>query len=267
MNINVADINEEIMNKLRYRVLEVNSLSGEGHILSSLSSLEMLISIVANQSENFDKDYPWDHPFILSKGHAALGFYVVLEFFGYIKEEELNNFAKYGSNLGGHIDSSKSSLFYFSTGSLGHGLPVAIGVAYVKKYSGDEKSPIFVICGDGEFMEGSIWESLQFASRMNLTNLKILVDCNNSHTSQGQNVNYLENIIRNIGFDVSIINGHDTRVIIDKISKISPSKPQVFLCETKLGHGVEFVEGKKEWHRRTISSLDLQQVKNQLGIK
>jgi transketolase len=227
----------------------------------------MLISIVASQSENINKDYPWDHPFVLSKGHAALGLYAVLEFFGYIKNEELNNFAKYGSFLGGHIDSTKSSLFYFSTGSLGHGLPVAIGVAYVKKLSGDEASPIFVICGDGEFMEGSIWESLQFARRMNLTNLRILVDCNNSHTSQGQTVNYLENVIRNIGFDVSILNGHDVGMLIDKISIISPSKPQVFLCETKLGNGVKFVESKKEWHRRKISNLELQQVRNQLGIE
>ena len=247
--------------------MEVNSLSGEGHILSSLSVLEMIIAIVTKQRQNKNNNnaYLWRDPFILSKGHAALGFYVVLEKMGLISTEELNKFGSHGSRFGGHTDARKFPLSYFSTGSLGHGLPVATGTAFQLMKS-DPDASIYCICGDGEFMEGSIWESLFFATRMNLGNLKILIDCNSTHIPQKFNIERLGSILTEIGCSVKEVDGHDVQEILEALKEEKSSAPLVLLCRTRMGNGVELVEGKKEWHRKVVTPDDLNLVKKQFGI-
>lgn len=255
------------LDHMRYRVIEVNSLSGEGHILSSLSVLEMIYAIVKLQKRNSDSNNPyiWRDPFVLSKGHAALGFYVVLEEMGLIATNELNSFGTHGSRFGGHADARKFPLSYFSTGSLGHGLPVAVGAAFELAKS-DPDAITYCICGDGEFMEGSVWESLFFATRMNLANLKILIDCNSTHISQGFSLERLMGILSEIGCATSEVDGHNVDEITAALQEHHSHAPQVLLCHTKMGYGVNLVEGKKEWHRKVVSPEDLIFVKQQFGI-
>ena len=229
--------------------------------------MEMIYAIVKLQRINYDGDnsYIWRDPFVLSKGHAALGFYVVLEEAGLITSNELNTFGTHGSRFGGHADARKFPLSYFSTGSLGHGLPVAVGAAFELTKS-DPDALVYCICGDGEFMEGSIWESIFFATRMNLVNLKILIDCNSTHASQGFSLERLMGILAEIGCEVSEVNGHDVDEIMRELRVESSTGPQILLCRTKMGNGVKLVEGKKEWHRKVVTSVDLISVKKQFGI-
>jgi transketolase len=254
--------------RLRYRILEINSISGEGHILSSLSSLELMIAIlnVQRKKAHFRADsYPWEDPFILSKGHAALGFYVVLESLDLLEKNDLEEFGKFGSKLGGHPDSTKFPLAYFSTGSLGHGLPVSVGAAYSLANKGGWHK-VYCLCGDGELMEGAIWESLAFASAMKLSNLQVLVDCNSTHTKNGVSIESLTKRLSGYDLEIVVVNGHN----LDELNIIleTPQKnTRILLCETKMGNGVPLVEGKKEWHRKKISTQELANVKVKLGIE
>jgi len=254
---------------LRYRILEINSISGEGHILSSLSSLELMIAILNAQRKktNFlDNSYPWEDPFILSKGHAALAFYVVLESLGLLKKSEIEGFGKIGSNLGGHPDSNKFPLAYFSTGSLGHGLPVSVGTAYSLANKSDYHR-VYCLCGDGELMEGSIWESLAFASSMKLSNLQILVDCNSTHTKNGISIESLTKRLSGYDLEIVVVDGHNLDALNNVLNTPQKNNPRILLCKTIMGYGVPLVEGKKEWHRKRVGHDELVNVKAQLGIE
>ena len=253
---------------LRYRILEINSMSGEGHILSSLSCLELMIAVLSLQRKKSTlqtDSYPWEDPFILSKGHAALGFYVVLEAFGFLQSNEIENFGKFESNLGGHPDARKFPLAYFSTGSLGHGLPVAVGAAYSLGNKGDS-SNLYCLCGDGEFMEGSMWEALHFASSMKLSNLQVLIDCNNTHTKNGISIESLVKRLSGFDLEIIVIDGHDLSQLQKTLTAPHSGRSRILLCKTKMGHGVPLVEGKKEWHRKWVGSEVLDKVRIELGV-
>jgi transketolase len=256
------------LNRLRYRIMEVNSISGEGHILSSLSVLEMILAVVNVQRKSYNlnpPEYIWSDPFVLSKGHAALAFYVVMEDLDLLDPAELDRFGAHQSRFGGHVDARKSSLAYFSTGSLGHGLPVAIGAALQLSKS-DSEATVYCICGDGEFMEGAMWEALSFASQMKLKNLRILVDCNSTHGAQGFGQDALFRRLRAFGNEVRQINGHNLNEITKALHKKPKLGPSVILCKTNMGNGVSLVQGKKEWHRRVISADDLLMIKKELEM-
>ena len=192
------------MKELIKKVLKMAYVSGEGHIPSALSILDILWVL-------YDKVMTKDDRFVLSKGHGALALYAVLSEIGMIKQSELDEFALFDSNLGGHPDTNKIDGVLASTGSLGHGLPMAVGMAKAKKMKGEE-GRVFCIIGDGECNEGSIWESLMIASHHKLDNLTCIVDYNRS-TDRALDLGDLAEKFRSFGWYVDDVDGHNQEII------------------------------------------------------
>jgi transketolase len=164
---------------LRKNILEAAFKAQEGHIPSAFSILE----IVYGFYNRFHKEQLMiegkKHHFILSKGHGSLALYAVLSHFGIISEDWKYTFASASSEYGGHPDSNKITGVEVSSGSLGHGLPIALGIALGKRIK-KEDGRVYVLVGDGEINEGSNWESFLLLGKFNLRNLVVVVDCNDS---------------------------------------------------------------------------------------
>ena len=230
------------MNKpLIKRVLDVAYLAKEGHIPTSLSVLDILYVLYDKHIRN------GNNHFILSKGHASLGLYTVLEHFNLL-EDDLNGFCKFNSNLGGH-PTNKIPNVKTSTGSLGHGLPIGVGIAMSEKIKNTDNK-IFVLIGDGEANEGTIWESALLASHHNLNNLYCIMDYNRSN-DRALKLDDVLNKFKSFNWDCYEIDGHNHGEILSKTSVISNDKPVFILANTTKGHGIKIMENNPEWHHKT----------------
>lgn len=246
----------DIRNKLVYRIIELAHASKEGHIPSSLSVLDIIYALY--------KDYITknaDHKFILSKGHASLGLYVVLDHFGLL-QTELTSFCKFDSLLGGHPTSKVHSI-EASTGSLGHGMPIAVGVAMAKKIQGIGGN-VFVLIGDGEANEGTIWESALLAKHHKLDNVICFLDHNHS-TDRALDIGDMISKFSAFGWTTMNINGHD----IDNVGsiEITNGKPTFVVCNTIKGKGIAMMEGNPEWHHKSPTAEQVRLIVEELGNK
>jgi transketolase len=186
--------------------------------------------------------------FILSKGHGCLALYAIFMEMGIISEEELNTFCSYDSRLGGHPHRLKLDNIYASTGSLGHGLPMAVGVALSKKIQGST-GRVFCLIGDGESNEGSVWESIILAEKLKLDNLICIVDYNNSQI-RSLPMKTLGKKFDSFGWAVEKCDGHSISSLVDTFSSIvSSSKPISIICNTIKGKGIIEMENNMfAWH-------------------
>lgn len=224
------------MNNLIKKIVELSHLSKEGHIPSSLSILDILYVFYNKFSQE---------KLILSKGHAALGLYVILEHFDLL-ETDINTFCKFDSILGGH-PTNKVKNVVASTGSLGHGLPIGVGMALGHKIQNIDQK-VVVLIGDGECNEGTIWESALLASHHNLNNLYCIVDYNHSG-DRALSLGDIQNKFSSFGWQVLDIDGHNQVQIEQSINFISP-KPVLILANTIKGKGISFMENNPEWHHK-----------------
>ena len=196
------------LQQIRWDVVKMVHRAKEGHIPSAFSVLEIFYAIYKNKNK---KD-----TFFLSKGHASAGLYAILAHFGILKKEELETFCDYNSLLGGHPH-IKEGYFMNSSGSLGHGFPIAAGYALSKKIK-KESGRVFCVVGDGECNEGSIWETAMYAEQLKLENLVCIVDNNNSQTRAMISMNLGEKF-KAFGWSVREVNGHSipelTKAIFD----------------------------------------------------
>ena len=244
------------LNKIRYLVLESCFNIKEGHVGSAFSVLEILYVIF--------KNYFKKHYFVLSKGHAAIGVYAIMNHFKILNDKDFKSFCKFNSKLGGHPDSIKVPGLNFSTGSLGHGLPVSSGLAFGLKMKKDKKNIICLI-GDQELMEGTTWESLHIISNYNLKNILLIIDRNNSDF---RSIKFLDLKKRLSVFcdKISEINGHDMRALtisMDKALK-NKNKFEIIIAKTIKGKGVKAIENNPAWHHKAPSSEELKKFKNEL---
>jgi transketolase len=259
------------MQSLRKLVLEVANVSKEGHIPSSLSVLDILFVAYSDfiELEDDNRDEIKGNRFILSKGHASLGLYVVMNHVGLISQDDLFSFAKFDSPLGGHPDRNKISKIELSTGSLGHGFPQSVGMCKALKI---KKKPghLYVLIGDGECNEGSIWEAALFANHYKLNNLVVLIDYNKlqSLTSVNKTIKLepLKSKWISFGWKVLQANGHDLRSIKKNIfaATVSRIKPVIIICHTTKGKGASLMENKILWHYRTPSINEQKIIKEQI---
>ncbi len=242
------------------RGLVVRSLlgGGRGHMGSAMSLIEILRVLydnVANiNKKNFKKKIR--DRVILSKGHGCLALYAILADKNFINKKELDKASRINSILGGHPESSKVKGVEASTGSLGHGLPIGVGLALAAKISKVNYN-IFVIVGDGEINEGSVWESAMIATKHKLDNLKVIIDYNKIQsygpTKDVLNLEPLKEKWKSFGFDVSEINGHDVKKLKKNFlnfKKIKNKKPSVTICHTIKGKGFNFAEDNPYWHHK-----------------
>lgn len=254
------------MKKLKETIIKSASLSKEGHIPSALSVLDILwvlydkiLNLDSSNLDHADRDR-----FILSKGHASLGLYVVLAKKGFLPAEDLKNFSAFDSLLGGHPDRNKIFGVEASTGSLGHGFPISVGMALGLKI---KKSParVFVVVGDGECNEGTIWEGAMLAAHHNLTNLCCVIDYNHS-TDRALLVGDLAQKFKAFGWDTVTVNGHDQKNL-EKIFKqdfTNNKRPLAVIAETIKGYGVKLMENNPAWHHRSPSEEELAAILNEV---
>jgi transketolase len=251
--------------------LEMVVRSRASHIGSALSMTDILavlyfdlLNILPSDSKNENRDI-----FILSKGHACVSLYATLGLKGFFDLKDLETYGLNGSNFMNHI-SHKVSGVEFSTGSLGHGLPFATGVALGKKIK-NQSNKIFVVVGDGELDEGSNWEALLFASHHKLDNLSIVVDYNNlqslSTVKETLNLEPLANKFEAFGCNVYSVDGHNHLELYDVFKKSinnSSDKPTVIIANTIKGKGVSYMENKVKWHYSTPNQDELMQALNEI---
>lgn len=259
----LSEINE--INSIKRNILQVAYDSKEGHIASSFSIINILyviykriLKIDINDLMNENRDI-----FILSKGHASLGLYAVLQNMGFISQSDLSSFCKLGSQLGGHPDRNKVNGVEVSTGSLGHGLPMAVGMALGYKIQ-KKNNRAFVLIGDGELNEGSMWESIILAAHHSLNNLTCIVDYNHS-TDRAVYLGDLSNKFSAFGWAVRSINGHDNEEIYNALDSGNHDAPMVIIANTIKGYGCKMMENNPEWHHKSPNSEQLDKMLEELG--
>lgn len=230
---------------LRRRILEIAVKSDEGHIPSSYSVLEIIWAL-------HNQIMSPDDRFLLSKGHAALALYVVLEELGRIPAKAMENFCQPGSVLLGHPERMEEWGVEATTGSLGHGLPMACGLAYAMKLQGEGR--VFCLIGDSEAEEGSIWEAAHIATRHKLSNLVLLIDANKTSPNQIDGPPWQASLgekFAAFGWFVSRVNGHNVSSIKRACAARGGDKPFVVICDTVKGCGVKaMAQDPQAWHHR-----------------
>ena len=258
--------------KIRITVLQMVHVANSSHVGSCFSMADIL-AVLYERILSYDSSNPqWEDRdrFILSKGHAAASIYAVLAAKNFFSEKLLDSYGVNGSNLMTHI-SHKIPGVEFSTGSLGHGLPFAVGKAMIAKKT-NKKWKTYVVLGDGEMDEGSNWEALMFASHHKLDNLVAIIDYNKlqSLTSVEETLALepLAKKIESFGACVKEINGHDHLVIEETLMNgWEAGKPLILIAHTTKGKGVSFMEDLVEWHYRSPNKEQMAIALKELGAE
>lgn len=243
---------------LRKNIVRALFSANRGHFGSSMSLVEIL-RVLYDDIIFFDSKNPKNEKrdrVILSKGHGCLALYSILADKNFFKLDEFDNFLNLDSILGGHPENDKVPGVEASTGALGHGLPIAVGMAISLKLK-KSKSKVYVILGDGELNEGSNWEAMMSANKYKLDNLKIIIDYNKIQSYDFvKYVNDLEPLYKkfeNFGFSVSEINGHNVKDLQKNFLKFQKQKNKissVTICHTIKGKGFKMAENNPEWHHK-----------------
>jgi transketolase len=256
---------EEKAKEIRKEILSIGSSCGKSaHFGGALSMVEILSSLFFSVMRHDPSNPAWPDRdrFVLSKGHGVLGYLATLYVAGYVDKETAYSFQQNGSSFTAHPVKNLDLGVETSSGSLGQGLPFAVGLAL--SFLRDGRSPrVFVVCGDGECNEGSIWESVAIACKFGLDNLTIVLDKNgfqNDGDCQGISGNPdLASCFKGFGMDVIEVNGHDLRCLVGALSKESAKgKPRVIICESIKGKGVEFMESNNDWHHNRLTERQLE---------
>ena len=257
---------------IRKDILTISLAAGasSSHFGGSLSTVEILATLY-NTILKFDVTNPlWEDRdrFILSKGHACLGYYSVLCEKGYFSKESLESFEQNGSFLLGHPVINKKKGIEFSNGSLGMGLSLGIGVALAaKKKNKDYK--VFVLIGDGECNEGSVWEASMSAAHFKLNNLTTILDNNNlQQTGTNEEImstRKLGDKWKSFNWNVKEIDGHDVKQILAAFNHVS-EKPKLILANTIKGRGFSFSENNNDWHHNIMTKKQYDDALKELDL-
>lgn len=253
----------ESCREIRRNILRASRASGHGHMPTSFSVVEM-ISAVYETMRHDPKNPAWPERdvFILSKGHAALGFYNVLARYGYFAPEEIHTFGHFQTKFGCHPDRFKVPGAELSTGSLGHGIAVAVGMALGFRLSSVPRH-VYVLIGDGEANEGTVWEAVMVATHLQLSNMTILYDDNRS---QGRSLPIPNPGPRFAAFgcDVEEVDGHDLEAIKRALA-VKSTTVRVIVCRTIKGYGCRtLIENVYEWHRKSPLPEQFEQLMKEL---
>lgn len=262
------------LNALRFEVVNMSYRAKAAHLASSLSCIDivatlyfLVLKINPKKMSDLNRDR-----FILSKGHAATALYAVLAYRGIINKKDLINYGKQNSLLEEHPNPKLKGV-EAATGSLGHGLSVGCGIALGGKIS-KKNFYTFVLMGDGECNEGSVWEAALFASSKKLENLITIIDYNKwqgiGRTNEILNLKPLDLKWKSFGWNTFKINGHDPSElikIIKKIKKIKNGKPNLIVANTTKGKGIKFMEDDNNWHYRIPNLEEIKKIKKSLLIK
>lgn len=258
---------EEIAKNIRKNTLKIANSSKGPHIGTALSCVDILTALYFNilnipSFESEERDI-----FIMSKGHGAMALYAALYEKNYLNKETLYSYYQNNGQLPAHLDKTTSKAIEVSSGSLGHGLPMALGFAYARKIA-DSSSKVYVLMGDGECQEGSIWEAAMLAPKMGLNNLTILIDRNNlqgyGRPSELVSFESLEKKLCAFNWNVQCVDGHDINAITSAL-KSDNTQPKAIICQTIKGKGVSFMENEMKWHYFIVTDEILEQALQELA--
>jgi len=250
----------EFRKNLTKNILEMALSAGanSSHFGGALSVAD-IISTLFSYKMKFDQKNPKSEDrdrFILSKGHACLAYYAALCEIGFIKKDDLKTFEKNDSDLLGHPVRNVELGIEFSNGSLGMGLSLGIGVAISLKKK-NKANNVFVIMGDGECNEGSVWEALMAAPNFNLGNLNLIIDRNNfQQTGDNKTImdlGNLKNKVESFGWSTTEIDGHNINEIYNYFKNIDNNKPNALIANTIKGKGFSFSENNNTWHHSILT--------------
>ena len=260
---------EDLAKQVRVWVMRSTNAAGSGHPGGSMSATDILVTLFFHRLRHSADDPKWidRDRFVLSKGHAAPALYSCLALSGYFPTDELLTLRKLDSRLQGHPCMRKTPGVEMSTGSLGQGLSVGLGMALAAKLDKKEHR-IFVVLGDGECDSGQVWEAAMAASHYKLDNITAFVDRNglqiDGSTSEIMNLEPLADKFEAFGWHVLTINGHDFSQIIEAIKDgdSTKGKPTMIIADTVKGKGVSFMENSLSFHGNPPSNEELER-----GIK
>tara|TARA_B100000745_G_scaffold230040_1_gene154337 strand:+ start:97 stop:933 length:837 start_codon:yes stop_codon:yes gene_type:complete len=278
MNIGMSKQIDNIKNfavAVRKNILEmaVSAGASSAHFGGALSITEIVSTLFAHQMKIDKKNPKWEERdrFILSKGHACLAYYAALCEIGYISKEELKTFEKNDTNLLGHPVANRNLGIDFSNGSLGMGLSLGIGVAIASKKK-KKNFDVYVIVGDGECNEGSIWESAMAAPHFKLDNLYVVIDKNNfqqtGSNEEIMNVANLKDKWSSFGWYTVELDGHNIEELYNFFNKGKTiNKPKAIIANTVKGKGFSFSENNNDWHHSILSKSFYEKAMNELKKK
>lgn len=256
--------NEEIIKRMKRRIVNVAHRAGGGHIPSAFSILDIVWALYNGAMNQGDV-------FILSKGHGSLALYAVLEEKKLIADDVMDSYGLMYSLLGGHPDRNKVPGVKCSTGSLGHGLPQAVGIALAMKIKGS-KNKVYCLVGDGELNEGSCWEALLLAEHHKLTNLMVIVD-NNHSTDRALSLGDLSKKLVAFGFFTYQIHLPDVHkkgepstlsfALNHGMFGMAATGPQAVIANTRKGSGCKRMEDPA-WHHRAPNDQELEEILKEL---
>lgn len=264
---------EDISKLIRKYILKSTTAAGSGHPSSSLSAVELVTVLFFGgffKADLKDPNNKKNDRLIFSKGHAAPLFYSLFTACGIIEEAELLTLREFGSRLEGH-PTLQFEQTVAPTGSLGMGLGIGAGVAlYNKMKKIDAK--VFVLMGDSEMAEGSVYEAMEFAAYNRLSNLVGIIDVNRlgqrGETMEGHNTEIFEAKAKAFGFETYVIDGHNLDEILSAYNAISDEqnhKPKLIIAKTLKGKGVSLIENKENWHGKALSDQQLQDALDEIG--
>ena len=262
-------------NWIRLSAMTMTHHAKLGHTGGDLSSADILATLFLGQALNLNPEDPrWAQRdrFVMSKGHCSGAFYSTLAARGFFPIERLKTFMGPLSMLNGHPDRNKLPGVEANTGPLGHGLPIAVGMALAARMR-KETWRAFVLVGDGELQEGSNWEAAMCAQQYQLDNLIVIVDRNRiqqgDFTEATLRMEPLAERWTAFGFAVRELDGHNHQVLYESFSSvpIERGKPTCFIANTLKGKGVSFAENKPAWHHGVPTREQLEIAQQELGIK
>ena len=263
----------EKLKQLRKQIFVTGYKGGMAHLASCYSSLEIIYTLYLKGILKYDsKNANWENRdrFILSKGHAGLALYGVMMEAGLVSKEEYTSYLQPGSHIGGEPCMRDCKWVEATTGSLGHGLSMAVGIAMALKMN-NSPAKVYVVLGDGECEEGTVWEAALSATAFGLDNLITILDCN-----EIQKMDFVEKTIgmtnwrekwTSFGWDVEEVDGHDIEALTKVFSKkMAEGKPRFVIARTIKGKGVSIMENNPNWHFKLPGRKELKVFKEELNI-
>jgi transketolase len=262
---------EEMAKRMRRKALDLAFSAGNNgaHVGSGLSIIEIMAVLYGGIMKIDPKDprSKGRDRFILSKGHGTLGYYTALAEAGLITFEELSTFEKNGGFLPGQPVMNPDKGIEFSSGSLGHGLSLGVGVALAGKKRGLDYK-VYVLMGDGECNEGAVWEAAMAAKHYKLSNLVAIIDANDMQSDGARDcimATDYEAMWKGFGWNVAVIDGHNIQTLYETLAAANSSEcPRVIIARTVKGKGVSFMEGNNEWHHNRLTKAQYDAAINDL---
>jgi len=271
MSLSIIEL-EELARKCRVEIVKMVYRAQAGHPGGSLSEIDLISALYANYMRIRPDEPYWDDRdrFILSKGHASPGMYAILAEMGFISKDDLNSYRVLGGVCQGHVDMKWCPGVDFSAGSLGMGLSFGMGCSIAARLAGSERN-IFVMIGDGEIQEGSIWEAAMAAKHHELGNLKVILDRNRI-----QNDDFCETQLRmfdipakwrSFGWDVMEIDGHNTEEVVKGLDFLisNNDNPAILIANTIKGKGVSYMEDNPAFHGAAPNDEQFRVAMEELG--